>query len=611
MDKKNLTLGILFIGAAFATLILGGLNQPKPVPAPAPVATATGTEAGETQPEGATPATAPSATLSAPTSTPTSMLAALANDRADATATILANEFVTVRLTDFGGAIQDVAFKKYPATQGAEQAFVFNERRVAPMLAIAELPGLGANTRYELVSATASEVVYRAVFENRFEFTRRYVLPRTEADGDPYRIRHETTVRNLTDATIQPPRLALELGTTTLLSANDNGLYLNVATYDGEDAEVLERKDLQGGGFFHWIGVSNNPPKAVLEQSRPIVWAAVKNQFFASIYTPDAAGQSVAVRNVELPPLEGSTRTDTGITAAARFDLAPLAPGASLVQAGHLYVGPKEYTRLNQFDHREDKVMQFDRYFFNRIFLSGVVAPLLNKFMVAVHDLVGNWGMAIILMTIGLKVITLPLTLAASKSAKRMGKLSEPMKAIREKYKDNPKKQQEATLALFKEHKVNPAGGCIPILITMPLFIGFFAMLMGTAELRFQSFLWVTDLSAPDTVWRIPGLNLPLNIMPLLMGATMIIQMRLTPQPTTAEGPQVMMMKIMPWVFTLICYNFAAGLALYSTINGIFTIGQQLAVNKFTKDEPVGISPASIATRTGKALKNVTPKNKK
>ncbi len=98
--------------------------------------------------------------------------------------------------------------------------------------------------------------------------------------------------------------------------------------------------------------------------------------------------------------------------------------------------------------------------------------------------------------------------------------------------------------------------------------------------------------------------------MPLLMGATMIIQMRLTPQPTTAEGPQVMMMKIMPWVFTLICYNFAAGLALYSTINGVFTIGQQLAVNKFTKDEPVGISPASIATRTGKALKNVTPKKK-
>jgi YidC/Oxa1 family membrane protein insertase len=211
-------------------------------------------------------------------------------------------------------------------------------------------------------------------------------------------------------------------------------------------------------------------------------------------------------------------------------------------------------------------------------------------------------------MTIGLKLITLPLTLAASKSAKRMAKLSEPMKALREKYKDNPRKQQEATMALFKEHKVNPAGGCLPILLTIPLFVGFFAMLQGTAELRFQNFLWVHDLSAPDTVWHVPGLGLPLNIMPLLMGATMIFQMRLTPTPTTMEGPQATMMKIMPWIFTLFCYNFAAALALYSTINGLFTIVQQVLVNKYSKDEPVGISPASIATRTGKSLKNVTPK---
>ena len=161
-------------------------------------------------------------------------------------------------------------------------------------------------------------------------------------------------------------------------------------------------------------------------------------------------------------------------------------------------------------------------------------------------------------------------------------------------------------MALFKEHKVNPAGGCLPILLTIPLFVGFFGMLQGTAELRFQNFLWVHDLSGPDTVWHIAGF--PINIMPLLMGATMIFQMRLTPQPATAEGPQVMMMKIMPWIFTAFCYTFAAALALYSTINGLFTIIQQLLVNKYSKDEPIGISPASLATRGGKALKNVTPK---
>jgi YidC/Oxa1 family membrane protein insertase len=119
-------------------------------------------------------------------------------------------------------------------------------------------------------------------------------------------------------------------------------------------------------------------------------------------------------------------------------------------------------------------------------------------------------------MTLILKFVSLPFTLAASKSAKRMAKLQPLMQEIREKYKDNPQKQQQATMELFKAHKVNPLGGCIPILITFPLFIGFFAMLQGSAELRFQSFLWASDLAAPDTVARI--WRIPINVMPLLIG---------------------------------------------------------------------------------------------
>src|SRR5690606_32155759 len=108
-----------------------------------------------------------------------------------------------------------------------------------------------------------------------------------------------------------------------------------------------------------------------------------------------------------------------------------------------------------------------------------------------------------------LKIVTLPFTLIASKSAKRMQKLQPQMKEVREKYKDNPQKLNQATIQIFKENKVNPMGGCIPVLITIPLFIAFFAMLQGTAELRFQGFLWVKDLSAPDTIARIFGL--PIN----------------------------------------------------------------------------------------------------
>lgn len=603
MDKKNLTLGLLFVVAAFATLIIGARMQPPPAPAPA-VAAAEAAPASNAPSSGgvAAPVSQELSSAAAPAADGATF-AALTAERVDANTAVLDNEFIHVRLTDFGGAIQDVAFKKYPATQGGPESFVFNALHAAPMLALGELKGADQNTRYQLVSATADAVVYRAVFENRIEVTRRYALP--GKDEDPYRLRHETTFRNLTDATIPLPRLVLELGTTTLVSGNDTGLYLNVATYDGSDSEVTDRGALEPG-FFSRFGFGDPTPKTRIEQVRPIVWAAVKNQFFASIYTPDTAGQSVVVRRVELPPLAGSSRVNIGITGAARFDLPSVAPGETVKHTGSLYVGPKEYTRLAKFEQHQDKVMQFDRYFFNRIFLSGYVAPALNHLMVGTHALVGSWGLAIVLMTLLLKFISLPFTLAASKSAKRMAKLAEPMKAIKEKYKDNPKKLNEATLALFKEHKVNPAGGCIPILITIPLFVGFFAMLQGTAELRFQSFLWAHDLSGPDTIWHVPGLGLPLNIMPLLMGATMIFQMRLTPQPAAMEGPQAAIMKIMPWMFTLFCYNFAAALALYSTINGLFTIVQQLLVNKYTKDETA--APAVVAGGgRGKGVKNVTP----
>jgi YidC/Oxa1 family membrane protein insertase len=134
-------------------------------------------------------------------------------------------------------------------------------------------------------------------------------------------------------------------------------------------------------------------------------------------------------------------------------------------------------------------------------------------------------------------------------------------------------------------------------------------MLQGTAELRFQGFLWAHDLSSPDTIARIFGI--PLNIMPILMGATMVYQMRLTPQPSI-DSAQQKIFKFMPIFFTLICYNFSCALALYSTINGLFTIGQQLMVNKYTVDAtPTPLGVPSGTGKSGKKIKNVTPPKKK
>ncbi len=619
MDKKNLTIGVALLVAAIAVMIFG--PKPPPPPVTAPAAAAAAATAGGSSPAVITSPVAASPTPSAqPVAAAQSvaatdpLLTAVATVPADANGdAVLANDFVEVRLTPFGGAIREVAFKKYPATLDAPAApYVFNARTVAPILALDGFAGLDQRARYERVSATATEVTYRAVLGD-LEVTRRYKLDAPkDALTDPaaYLVRHETTVRNLGAQPAPLPPVALALGTAGLLNARDFGQYLNVVRYDGKSASFTDRDGVAGAGF---LGIGGHAPTMEQPDAGPTVWAAVKNQNFASIYTPDKPGTAgVATRRVELPaPTDAAAgqpaARHAGVAGVVRLDFGvpALAPGATASLAGSLYVGPTEYVRLSRLDHDESKAMQFDRNWYTHLFLSGYVAPLQNWLMNVMHRAVGNWGVAIILMTLLLKVVSLPFTLAASRSAKRMAKLQPLMQAVREKHKDNPTKLNQATMELFKEHKINPLGGCLPILITIPLFVGFFTMLQGTAELRFQGFLWARDLTAPDTVGHVLGF--PINIMPLLMGATMIFQMRLTPTSPTVDSTQATMMKIMPVMFTFFCYNFGAGLALYSTINGLFTIAQQLIVNKYAQDN----DPAAMtAGPSGKPLKNVTPKKK-
>jgi len=597
MDKKNTTIGALLLIAAFAVFLFAPRSTPP-------------TQPGNAQP--ATTAAAPATTPAAPTPpAPTGTFAAVNTDSAGATVTTLSNDFIEARLTNFGGAVREIAFKKYPDIEGRRDPYVFNHLHEDPILALTDYPELGRGTRFELVSASPAEVVYRAVLGSKLEVTRRYRLTRDdEPGGDPYRLRHETTFRNLTAEAITLPRFAVSLGTAALLNANDTGQYLNVMMFDGHSPTYTDRGELAGGGFLSLLGMGSEA-KSVLEKQGAVAWAAVKNQFFASIFTPDTPGIGVVTRQIDLTsqaPFADTRRQNIGVTGAARFDIGGIAPNGTAKLGGVLYVGPKEYKRLAKFDKGEDRVMQFDRYFFNRIFLSRYVAPLENTLLNAAHSWVGNWGAAVIVMTLLLKIVSLPFTIAASRSAKRMAKLQPELQAIRERHKDNPQKQQLATMALFKEHKVNPLGGCIPILITFPLFIGFFAMLQGTAELRFAPFLWAKDLAAPDTVAVLFGI--PINILPLLMGATMIYQMRLTPQPSV-DNTQAMMMKFMPIVFIVFCYNFSCALSLYSTINGLFTIGQQLVINKMKDDgDPAGPDKAGRAGGS-RPMKNVTPASKK
>jgi YidC/Oxa1 family membrane protein insertase len=155
---------------------------------------------------------------------------------------------------------------------------------------------------------------------------------------------------------------------------------------------------------------------------------------------------------------------------------------------------------------------------------------------------------------------------------KRMGLLGPMMKELQEKYKDNPQQQQMEVMKLYREYGVNPLGGCLPMFLQIPIFFGLYRVLEYAAELRGQSFLWVNDLSAADTVTNWAGFDI--NPLPLIMGLTMVAQMKLTPQPQSMDKTQQRIFMLMPVFFLFICYNFAAALALYWSTQNIFSIAQ-------------------------------------
>jgi YidC/Oxa1 family membrane protein insertase len=162
-----------------------------------------------------------------------------------------------------------------------------------------------------------------------------------------------------------------------------------------------------------------------------------------------------------------------------------------------------------------------------------------------------------------------------------MAKIQGPMRELKEKFRDNPQKLQTETMKLFKENKVNPAAGCLPIFIQIPIFFGLYVMLRATPDLRFANFLWIKDLSMPDTLTRIG--TFPVNLLPVIMGFTSYLQMKMIPTPSI-DNVQKKMFQFMPIIFVFFCYNLPSGLILYWTVQNLFTMFQQSVLNNKNLD---------------------------
>ena len=248
-----------------------------------------------------------------------------------------------------------------------------------------------------------------------------------------------------------------------------------------------------------------------------------------------------------------------------------LAAGEVVTRSFEIYAGPKELPLLRKLGATQDKVMNFGMF--------GFVSEFLLWSMNGLHGLLGNYAASIIVLTILIKSVLWPVQNKATKEMRKMAALSPKMTEMREKHKDNPQKLNEETMKLYKEYGVNPFSGCLPMLIQIPIFFGFYAMLGTAIELRNSSFFWVVDLSQPDTITHLLGF--PINILPLLMAGTMVWQMIITPK--TGDAMQQRIFYFMPIIFLVFCYNYASGLALYWTTQNLFSIVQLY----FTRNQPL------------------------
>ena len=216
------------------------------------------------------------------------------------------------------------------------------------------------------------------------------------------------------------------------------------------------------------------------------------------------------------------------------------------------------------------------------------------------HSLLGNYAAAILALTAVVKLALWPLQNRATASARRMQALSPKMQALKEKYKDDPTRMNQELMKLYKEQGVNPVGGCLPMVIQIPIFFGLCTMLRQAVELRGAGFLWIHDLSQPDTVAHIPGLGWPLNVLPLLMACTSFWMTHLTPK--SGDPTQQRMMMFTPIIFIVFCYNFAAALALYYTTQNLLTVLQLYVNNRQPVPAPVPVK-AKTVTAAARARK--------
>jgi len=503
---------------------------------------------------------------------------------------VLENEQARYTFTSHGGGLKLVELKKYPAAivcgDGAATntaLATLNARARQPVLALSA-SWAGRDHGYALAQTSPASVRATKSLPGGLVVVKEFTL------GADYQVAVRVTFSNTTAQPLAVLNYDLIAGTASPAGPKDDPTLMGVFVYDGV------KKLNQPATWFdnRTMGCGPANPREKFETGeRKVIWAAAHNQFFALAVAPrEPAGGLVSWRRELLPHSTDDAAHSPAAAVTHGFENhltyrgAVLDAGGTLTREFDLYAGPKELQTLTKLGAQQknnlDYIMDLEGFF-------GFFSKLLLLAMNALHDWGFSYGWAIVAITVIIKLAFWPLTNASTKSMKRMAAVQPQMKELQEKYKDNPQKLNQKMMELWKEHKINPLGGCLPMLIQMPVFFGFFFMIRTAIELRGAEFLWICDLSTADSVFFIPGVNFPVNPMAILMAVTMVVQMRLTPMSPTMDPVQQKMMKWMPLIFVVFLYNFSSGLTLYWTVQNILSIVQ----TKLTKTDPPPAAPTA------------------
>jgi YidC/Oxa1 family membrane protein insertase len=456
-----------------------------------------------------------------------------------------------------------------------EQSLFLNKGSGMPIGALCDANGTPIGG-FSMVADKKKEFAqFQLAAPGGLSITKSFTLPQTVGSPEEYLVGLDLSFSNSATTSISLPGYFVAAGGEAPVHIKDLPTYTCFDWYrEGKMTSI--NVGWFDAGVIPIIGIQTRAARDLYSQpDAGITWAAVTSQYFCTIVTAPKGqlGSGVWARRFEAVSATDSPNGHpiNGITGGLGTGPITLAPGQSVTFHYSIYAGPKDFNSLGKLGDEQQKVMNFGMFH--------IVSEFLLWAMNAIDRVTHSFAWAIIILTILIKLVLWPIQNKATSSMKRMQLLSPKMTELREKYKDDPTKMNEELMKLYKQYGVNPFGGCLPMFVQIPVFFGFYSMLGSAIELRNSHFLWIHDLSQPDTLGHFMGF--PINLLPIIMAGTMVWQMAISPK--SGDPSQQRIMYFMPVIFLTFCYNYASGLALYWTTQNLFSIVQLY----WTRNQPL------------------------